>query len=142
MFEQVGKRTTKRTSTFWGWDLKLFWELPFYDERLEAAAPDASPEPLQAEQGRRAVEAGAEGDEERREGDEETAAPRKVELLRGTPSIRRLKHVSYNVKVRADAIGARSRSCGILPLAPSFSLARVSLEIIGRQHPKKNNQRS
>lgn len=40
VFEQVGKRTIKRTATYWGWSLKLYWELPFYDKRLTAAAPE------------------------------------------------------------------------------------------------------
>eukprot|EP00873_Tetraselmis_striata_P034657 jgi/Tetstr1/454921/TSEL_041784.t1 len=39
VFEEPGKRTIKRTTTFWGWKLQLFWELPFYDIRL--STPEA-----------------------------------------------------------------------------------------------------
>ena len=98
MFEEVGKRTTKRTSTFWGWELKLFWELPFFDERLEAAVPsalDATPAPKLSEKG---GEGGGEGGDNQ-QGDEDPAE-RKIELLRGSPSVKRLNHVSYNCKVR------------------------------------------
>ena len=98
VFEEVGKRTTKRTSTFWGWELKLFWELPFFDERLEAAAPSA----LDAISAQKSSQQGGDGAGEggdNQQGDEDHAE-RKIQMLRGSQSVRRLHHVSYNVKVR------------------------------------------